>query len=537
LESIYPFHSKIVLRLKLKNKMKKLLKFIIPVVLITTSLVINSCTSSFEELNTNKTKLTAIDKSAVGNAFAAAQWRGVFGDRGPFQLMESLFADLHAQYYATVAINFPSDRNVMVGNWLNGAWGNFYGQQIPPLLVVLDATKPGGTAADPGIYAMASIWKVQMFLPMTDYWGPIPYSQVGNGAKSVDYDSQEAIYKDFFATLKSAVTELEKSKGKSFLGNNDQVYNGSVDKWILFANTMRLRLALRISKVDPALAKAEAEAAVAGGTLMTNADDAFVKVTANSPNPLGGITAWNEFRMSASMESTLKGYKDPRIGKFFSPVEGASGYKGLRNGYTQVQLGLPENSAGANSNVAPVFQDGARFNQAWGIMFASEAHFLRAEGALNGWNMGGTAKDLYQKGIALSMSQWGITDAAAVAAYTAGSSTPIALADVVKSPAMTDIPVAFASTIDKQREQIGTQKWLALFPYGFEAWAEFRRTGYPKLYPKLNSDNTDVPVTEIVRRAPFVSGEIATNKPGVDMGTTKLGGADNAKTRLWWDKN
>jgi hypothetical protein len=517
--------------------MKKLLKVSILLAFLAFFIGQNACTDNFEDLNTDKTKLTAIDKSAIGNAFAAAQWRGVFGDRGPFQLMQSLFADLQSQYYATVAINFPSDRNVMVGNWLNGAWGNFYGSQIPPLLVVLDATKPGGSAEDPGIYAMANIWKVQMYLPMTDYWGPIPYSKVGSGSKSVEYDSQDAIYKDFFATLKASVSELSKYKGKSFLGNNDQVFNGSVDKWITYANTMRLRLAMRVSKVDPALAKAEAEAAVAAGVMTTTADDAFLKVTANSPNPLGGITAWNEFRMSASMESTLKGYSDPRMSKFFSPVPGTNKFKGLRNGYSQVQLGLKENTADENSNVASTFQDGARFSQPWGIMFSSEAYFLRAEGAVNGWAMGGTAKELYEKGIDASMKQWGISDAAAIAAYTAGTSKPIALTDGVNTPAMTDIPVAFAATVDKQREQIGTQKWLALFPYGFEAWAEFRRTGYPKLYPKLNSDNPDVPTTEFVRRAPFVSGEISTNKPGVDAGVTKLGGADNAKTRLWWDKN
>jgi hypothetical protein len=252
---------------------------------------------------------------------------------------------------------------------------------------------------------------------------------------------------------------------------------------------------------------------------------------------LGGITAWNEFRMSSAMESTLKGYNDPRIGKFFSPVPGTTTFKGVRNGYSQVQLGLPENAQAANSNVASAFQDGSRFSQPWGIMFASEAYFLRAEGALNGWTMGGTAKELYEKGIQLSMNQWGIADAAAIAAYTAGTSKPIALPDAVQTPAMTDIPVAFAATADKQREQIGTQKWLALFPYGFEAWAEYRRTKFPKLYPKLNSDNPDVPVTTIVRRAPFVTGEISTNKPGVDAGVKQLGGADKANTPLWWDKN
>jgi hypothetical protein len=153
------------------------------------------CTEHFEELNTDKTKLSSLDASAVGNAYAAAQYRSIAAN---WQVFQSLFADLQSQYFANVAINFPSDRNVMVGNWLNGAFNGFYNQAVPPMLGVLDNTKPGGPSENAAIYALANIWKVQMFLPRTDYWGPIPYSQVGNGAKSVEYDSQEAIYKDFF---------------------------------------------------------------------------------------------------------------------------------------------------------------------------------------------------------------------------------------------------------------------------------------------------------------------------------------------------
>jgi hypothetical protein len=137
-----------------------------------------SCTDDFAEINTNKTKLTTLDGSAIGNAFAAAQYRSI---QASWQTFQSLFADLQGQYFANIAQNFSSDRNVMVGNWLNGAWNGFYGTAIPPLLGVLDNTKPGAPNENPAMYAIASIWKVYMYLPRTDYWGPIPYSQVGNG--------------------------------------------------------------------------------------------------------------------------------------------------------------------------------------------------------------------------------------------------------------------------------------------------------------------------------------------------------------------
>ncbi len=493
-----------------------------------------SCTKNFDELNTDKTKLTELDAVGVGNAFAAAQYRSI---QASWQTFQSLFADLQSQYFANVAINFPSDRNVMVGSWLNGAWNGFYSSAIPPILGVLENTKPGGKAANPAIYAIANIWKVQMYLPRTDYWGPIPYSKVGSGEKSVEYDAQDVIYKDFFASLKQAVADLQTFKGTTVsLGNNDQIYGGNVDKWIRFANSMRLRLALRVSIVDPALAKAEAEAAVASGVLTSNADDAFLKVTTNSLNPMCQATAWNEFRMSAAMESVLKGYSDPRMTKMYAPVPGTSNYKGLRNGYTQVQLGLPENAAGANSNVAANYLPDFQFSTPFLIMYAAESWFLRAEGALNGWNMGtGTAKDFYESGIRTSMASWGFTGAA-VDAYIAGTSTPIALNDGVKTPALSDIPVAWATTAIRQREQVLTQKWIANWPNGHEAWAEYRRTGFPKLYPRISSENTDVPANAVVRRTPYVSGEIATNSKGVASGVSKLGGQDLSNVRLWWNK-
>lgn len=515
--------------------MKRTYKLGILTLLAATALGANSCTNSYEEINTNKTKLTALDASAVGNAFAAAQYRSV---QASWQTFQSLFADLQGQYFANVAQNFPSDRNVMVGNWLNGAWSGFYGQAIPPLLGVLESTKPGGPNENPTMYAIANIWKVYMYLPRTDYWGPIPYSQVGNGQNSVEYDSQESIYKDFLTTLAASTATLAAAKGTNVYGTNDQLYGGSVDKWILFGNTLRLRVAMRMSKVEPALAKTAAEAAVAGGVMTTNADDAFLKVTANSFNPMNQATAWNEFRMSAAMESVLKGYADPRISKYYAPVPGTTNtFKGLRNGYTQAELGAPENLPTANSNVADAFLPAVQQSNPFAILYTSEAYFLRAEGALKGWTMGGTAKDMYEKGIETAMRQWGITDAAAISSYINGTTPPVALNDMVKTPALTDVPVKFSTDPVKQLEQIITQKWLGNYPNGHEAWAEYRRTGYPKLYARINSENADSPKDAVVRRTPFVLGEFQANKAAADAAVTKLGGPDKSSTRLWWDKN
>src|SRR5262249_45737307 len=126
------------------------------------------------------------------------------------------------------------------------------------------------------------------------------------------------------------------------------------------------------------------------------------------------------------------------------------------------------------------------------VICAAEAWFLRAEGALLGWSMGGTAEELYESGIRNSMLQWGITDNTAIDNYINSVATPIAPADFLNSPAVSDIPVKFSADINEQKEQIATQKWLALFPDAMEAWADYRRGHYNKLYPVANSDNADL---------------------------------------------
>jgi Susd and RagB outer membrane lipoprotein len=174
------------------------------------------------------------------------------------------------------------------------------------------------------------------------------------------------------------------------------------------------------------------------------------------------------------------------------------------------------------------------------VMCAAEAYFLRSEGVLLGWNMGGgSAKTYYEAGITNSMMQWGVTDPVAITAYINSVNVPVAPADDQSSPPLSTVPVLFGATPTIQKEQITLQKWLALFPDGNEAWADIRRSGALKLYPVVHSENTDIPdpTVDHIRRINFMLSEKQTNKAAVDAAGTLLEGGDKINTPLWWDKN
>lgn len=505
----------------------------------------NSCTDGFDELNTQPNVLIAnnVDASLLGQAFAQSQYTAMHGLHWRYQISQNLFSDIYSQYFATTAANFDSDRYVEVGRWIDLCWTSFYGQAAPQIKFVEDLSAENGLALE---NALAKVWRVQGYHRVTDYWGPIIYSQYGNGETSVGYDTQEFIYKDFFTTLDEAVAVLKSNTAGNAFGSNDQIYGGDAAMWLKFANSLRLRLALRVKYVDPALAKSEAEKAVADGVMLDNADNAYILTTPNSMNPFTTITNWGEFRMSALMESVLKGYDDPRMGDYFNPAENGDSdgdgipYEGLRNGQAKVDKGPALNTDHSDMNTKWLPEGKGGTNPPIRVMSAAEVYFLRAEGALEGWNMGGTAQDLYETGISMSMKERIGADDAAIAAYITSTNTPAPVGDVHDTQATTDIPVAYEAGADKERqlEQIITQKWLALYPDGWEAFAEVRRTGYPKLIPLLFSENPDLAPTDIFRRMTFVESEFSNNGAAVAEAEKlgELSGGDKNSTRVWWDK-
>lgn len=175
-------------------------------------------------------------------------------------------------------------------------------------------------------------------------------------------------------------------------------------------------------------------------------------------------------------------------------------------------------------------------------MSCSESFFLRAEGALRGWNMGGTAQQFYEAGIKASMSEWGIT--ADPTNYINSTDEPIAFVDNTGNggdaakPSTICVKWDDAASFETNLERIITQKWIANFRISPEGWAEFRRTGYPKLFPTTRNSNAGTIDTNLqIRRMPYPSTLYDNNREAVEAGVVLLGGGDNGGTKLWWDKN
>ncbi|MGV8090547.1 MAG: SusD/RagB family nutrient-binding outer membrane lipoprotein [Mangrovibacterium sp.] len=473
-----------------------------------------------------------------------------------YSRMSSTMANHLCGYTVCASTNGIMEQNFMNTGWHNTGFSRHYNTCIPVLQSILEITKDNNIPA----YSIALIFKVYVMHQLTDLWGPVPYTKAGSGEEKVPYESQKDVYYLMFKDLNDAISSLtaavQKEPGLSVFGAGDMIYNGDASRWIRFGNTLRLRLAMRISNIDPDKAKQEAEAAAAGATLETNNDDALCDVTswASTGNGLPRMESFFQDIMSSTMESFMVGYNDPRLSEYWSPVvydatmdaagylaefkNNVGGYHGMTRGYETQWNPYTR----AHSKYGPRFKDGNQLITPINMMHAAEAYFLKAEGAWRGWNMGGNAQSFYEKGIEISIKQWKGTSfpATEISNYINSTATP---ADPGNYPyydsPTTNIPVKFSSDRDKQYEQIITQKWLALFPISIEAFADYRRTRLPKLHAKKYSVNANVnpALGQIVTRLPFVSSEITTQPDEVEKAVELLGGPDLESTPLWWDVN
>jgi len=328
--------------------------------------------------------------------------------------------------------------------------------------------------------------------------------------------------------------------GTMLMSKFDYIYGGDVTKWVKFANTLRLRLAMRVVYANETLARQEAEKSANHiiGLISNTSERASLKHSAISYyHPYVVIKDFNdgEFRMSASMDAYMNGYQDARRAAYFVPAANGGGYHGVR-------LGIKPNSW---TNHVGGLTSHLRFTNSTEIvwMTAAESYFLRAEGAVRGWNMGGSAQSFYEDGITASFDENGLASEAA--AYIANTSrTPASFTDNAgggnSASAPSTITIGWVEsgangTDELKLERIITQKWIAMYPDGPEGWAEFRRTGYPKLFPVVINDNASVNTTTQVRRIPYPDTENERNPAGVASGVAKLNGGDNGGTKLWWD--
>jgi hypothetical protein len=510
-----------------------------------------ACTDKFEEYNTNQHQATEEMMSQDGlktGAFFSQMQRNVVlfqygsGDEGTlssdYQVAQGLTSDLYSGYIAPTG-EWSRPHTAMYSftpGWIEQTFTRGFSQVMPAWQ---EATKNAIEQDLPEVAALATVVKVEAMHRVADAYGPIPYCNFGSGTLQNNYDGLDEVYAKFFKELDEAIDVLTDfvsgNPSASLLAKYDYIYGGNAERWVKFANTLRLRLALRCVYVNPTLAQTEAEKSINNvyGVIQTKNERAALQHSLlDYYHPYVDIKDFNagEARMSAPMEVYMNGYNDPRRMVLFLPT-GTGTYKGVRLGINSVQttlVGTTVSQLNFNSSTEIVW------------MTAAESYFLRAEGALRGWAMGGTAQYFYEAGIAASFDENGVTGAAS---YITSTTAPTAYATVGVSTlaaAPSTVVVRWngnpGTDFESNLERIIVQKWLAMYPDGPEGWAEFRRTGYPKQFLVItNSSNGAVPAGTYVRRIPYPQSEYNNNSAGVQTGTAKLGGADNGGTKLWWD--
>lgn len=432
-------------------------------------------------------------------------------------------------------------------NRMNYAYEQLYMKAYQPWVQIYQKI---GTSEEPEKQEIMSIFnvvKVAGWLRATDCFGPIVYSNAGNGDIAPALDKQEDVYKAMLKDLETCADILNKATSK-IMPKYDLIYDGDPIKWTKLANSLMLRIAVRVHFVNEDLSKEYIEKALNpknGGVIESKTDEAKIGNTSKYPllNSLIATIDYKENRMGATAWAYLTGYGDPRLEMYYTQgtYNKIDGYYCIAPGNTQGQ-GTKENSAEFAScpkaeNADPLY---------W--FRASETFFLKAEAALYKLTEG-DVKSLYEAGVKMSMDEWGITDAVATSYLNKGNVKPAVLTtsnyhyagyysygfDITTgnvAPKWDD-----TASEEGQLQQIITQKYLALYPNGVEAWTEYRRTGFPYLADLFDDNLPNKIGADAKSRTPerfsFSTKEYDGN-PNMSSISTLLNGPDKGGTKLWW---
>jgi hypothetical protein len=519
-------------------------------VILCTTALFPSCIDKFEDYNTHPTHPGPEDMTVperIGTLFPAMLSLMHNFQENDNQMIEQMVTNQYGGYMATTnpwqKTNFGTFNPP--ANWIEYPFNKLFSGFYTNYLKVKEITGSKGY-----IYAWANVVRVAVMLRVTDTYGPIPYSQMGTGQLAVEYDNVQDIYHAMITDLTNSISALtafaNENRGKANpMSEFDIIYKGDLAKWVKFANSLKLRMAVRIANVDTDYAKTAMAEAIAGGTIESNADNAFVP-TIDNPYRKAALD-WQDLAVSATLSSYMLGWDDPRISVYMTPSQHSFfAYFGIPTGIKNIDKNYYGSAQCSKPNFAA--------NSPLLVYCAAETYFLKAEAALRGW-ISGDAKTFYETGIRTSMEQHGVN----IGNYLSVTANPSLYFDTqstymlyVYTPANggpVTVDWSKATSDERKLEAIITQKWLANYPLGLEGWCDFRRTGYPRIFPakdnassgntagEVYNPNTTNPkeIGRMVQRLPYPVSEYNGNRKNVEAAVTKfLGGADKFSTGLWW---
>jgi hypothetical protein len=512
--------------------MKRILNYCILALAVAS---MGSCDKGLEELNVNQVNPTTLDPVLLlNNAIINTSFptKTVIYEMSIVQQMVTPNGGVLA------GGNFNQDSRDVTNA---PTWAVYYQNVIKYTHDAIAKTKDDPERAN--LYNMARIWQAYAFMVLTDTYGAIPYFQGGAGLTGQvllpAYDQQQDIYPDLIKEFEEASAALD-AAGK--IETSDILYAGDVTKWKKLGYSLLLRAGMRLSKIDPATAQTLVSKAYEGGVILLNEDNAYMRHDANYLNPVGNMLNSTEaanWYLVNSFVDTLKNNNDPRL------VSIAIRYKGATSGPDQTvdkgttdpadQIGMPMGydngtiaARVASDGLASFYDysqiDRRRMASTSSPMFfvtAAQTQLLLAEARQRGWITAGSAAAFFEEGIRAHMNQ--------LATY--GANVAIAETDI-------ESYIAFHPLVaGSEFEQINTQYWIASFLNGPEAFANFRRSGYPSLAPNPygQPSNPDVPNSTFIRRIGYPTSELSINTTNVNAAIAIMG-PDKLSTRVWWDK-
>ncbi|MCU4156290.1 SusD/RagB family nutrient-binding outer membrane lipoprotein [Carboxylicivirga sp. A043] len=457
----------------------------------------------FEEMNYDPNKTSEVPTSAL---LTQAQANLVYNLNGEI-------AQLGAQYVQYFAqLDYPDK-----SNYLDEGVSSFNGIYLGGLTDLkeiislntedLSKERVSQFGDNNNQIAVAKILSVWAYHSMTDVWGDLPYYQ----AISPDYlmpvyDTQSDVYDGLLSELNDAQALIDTDPVYELKG--DLIFDGAMAKWDAFAESLKIRMAMRLTEVDDAKAKTLLQGVSFDNAFSTSSDYAhFVHLATEAEgNPLwidNEVSAGGDyFACANTFIDVLNAVSDPRIGAFANPTANSGAYVGMVYGQEEAgnadDVSMPGDQYA--SQTAPTI-----------LMTAAEILFAKAEAIQRGY-ITGDAEAVYEQAIRVSMEYNGVGEA-----------------DITTYLAQAEVQYDASNW----RESIGVQKWIALFNQGIQGWAEWRRLDYPVLSPGAGAS----PSATIPRRRAYSSNEYTTNRLNVEAAVARFSsGKDTFNERVWWDK-